>query len=456
MQPPLVAEDVRRHSGVDVGSHRSGPPIVQPPQIGASHEGTVPRSCKSSRGLTQKLRAGVARGNRLLGLLVLVASLGNVWRVMELFGQNKCMDATEEGWDHRGPLWSPSTPPGWKECQQLWEEFRAEKPDVVVMEPPAGKRCEYWPMWWLIRKVWNHQNGCGRLALLQGPASASFPDVDEMRQMELLHRQRHRQLKEEGSKGPEEREYVYGALVHLCAFGSVPKRSTVVEVNDPFWCHLLGKGSQCPHAPGDHVPPRSEVCRDDPAEEPLARWHRKCRDTAKEVLNSRLPRGQQVALHEECGVEWEAVPVEVEQSLEGLLRQRLGEVTGERFDYIYFEGGSGALSKPLRGTLARLHVALGHVTKEKLKRMLHLQGADETVVRAAGDLRCQECVRWSSHPRTSRRWRMLSHSGPGRGCFLSPCSFLSVTFCCCCWCGFPSFRPRSTPRASLLWLRLAN
>ena len=69
-------------------------------------------------------------------------------------------------------------------------------------------------------------------------------------------------------------------------------------------------------------------------------------------------------------VEWEAVPVEVEMTPEGLLRQRLGEVTGQRFDYVYFEGASGSLSKQLQSTLAKLHVMLGHVSNDKLKRML--------------------------------------------------------------------------------------
>ena len=50
--------------------------------------------------------------------------------------------------------------------------------------------------------------------------------------------------------------------------------------------------------------------------------------------------------------------MEIEQSSEKLLRQRLGEVTGGQYDYIYLEGGSGSLSRQLRSTLAKLHVAL--------------------------------------------------------------------------------------------------
>ena len=83
--------------------------------------------------------------------------------------------------------------------------------------------------------------------------------------------------------------------------------------------------------------------------------------------------------------------MEVEQSREGLLRQRLCEMPGQRFDYIYVEGASGSLSKQLRDTLAKLHVMLGHVTNTKLKRMPLLNGAKDHILKAVGDLRCQIC-----------------------------------------------------------------
>ena len=70
---------------------------------------------------------------------------------------------------------------------------------------------------------------------------------------------------------------------------------------------------------------------------------------------------------------------------EGMLRQRLGEVTGQRFDYVYFEGASGSLSRELRSTLAKLHVPLGHVTNTKLNRMLLLNGAKDRILKAVSD-----------------------------------------------------------------------
>ena len=52
---------------------------------------------------------------------------------------------------------------------------------------------------------------------------------------------------------------------------------------------------------------------------------------------------------------------------------------------------SGSLSCELRSTLAKLHVVLGHVSNVKLERMLHLNGAKDHILQAAGDLRCQIC-----------------------------------------------------------------
>ena len=179
------------------------------------------------------------------------------------------------------------------------------------------------------------------------------------------------------------------------------KKTCRVEVNDPWWCAQLTAGGVCRHAPGAH----QEVCghvRGSNGElvsrlvlaqhwpEP---WGNHVLATATETLLSRRAPTASVALHQECPreVEWETVPVEAERSPEGILRQRLGEASGYQYDYIYFEGASASLTKPLRNTLAKLHVALGHISQEKLKRMLHLQGAKPHIIAAVGDLRCQVC-----------------------------------------------------------------
>ena len=71
---------------------------------------------------------------------------------------------------------------------------------------------------------------------------------------------------------------------------------------------------------------------------------------------------------------WESVPVEIEDSPEGQLRQQLELADGKRrYDYISFNGSSALQPKRLRSTLAHLHVALGHISNEKFQRMLHQQ-----------------------------------------------------------------------------------
>lgn len=49
------------------------------------------------------------------------------------------------------------------------------------------------------------------------------------------------------------------------------------------------------------------------------------------------------------------------------------------------------LSKKIRSTLAHLHVALGHIANEKLKRMLSLNGAKPELLDVVSNLECQIC-----------------------------------------------------------------
>ena len=113
---------------------------------------------------------------------------------------------------------------------------------------------------------------------------------------------------------------------------------------------MFGRWSACEtvsRAEQAHRWPESWVCR--------------CLVTAADALRLQPAPSATVTLHQECPREfhWATVPVEVEQSPEGMLRQRLGEATGDRYDYIYFEGTSGSLSRQVRNTLAKLHVFVG-------------------------------------------------------------------------------------------------
>ena len=194
----------------------------------------------------------------------------------------------------------------------------------------------------------------------------------------------------------------------MCQFGAVdpesgrPYKGAVrVETNDPYFCSLLLVRGRCQHSPGAHEAVEGSSHSLEGETIPRARsagewpepWVSRVLEAACEALEVKDNGRADLCLHEPCPrrVHWETVPVEVETTPEGLLRSQLGQATGDKYDYIYFEGASGSLSRELRSTLAKLHVVLGHVSSDKLKRMLHLNGAKDHIINAAGDLRCQVC-----------------------------------------------------------------
>lgn len=64
---------------------------------------------------------------------------------------------------------------------------------------------------------------------------------------------------------------------------------------------------------------------------------------------------------------------------------------GERYDYILFEGEARMLPRRTRATLAHLHVALGHLSNERLHRMVSLAGGNADLLSGIKNLRCQVC-----------------------------------------------------------------
>ncbi|CAE7410031.1 TY5A, partial [Symbiodinium microadriaticum] len=66
--------------------------------------------------------------------------------------------------------------------------------------------------------------------------------------------------------------------------------------------------------------------------------------------------------------------------------------TGERYDYITYDGSAMQQPRRLRQTVAHLHVTLGHLSNERLARMLSLSGGQASVVDLAKKLRCQVCA----------------------------------------------------------------
>ena len=425
-EPSLADATVGQATRSNVGSSGVSQAALQRPEDRAPDAGRSPGTSKPSRGLTQKLRRGTSLGLRNLRWLTLAASWQYGLVMMEVFnsGTPWHQPGEERQWKIEGPLWDHMAPPSFKDCGKMMEQVRQVRPDVLIIGPPRGPwsswsqekektredlKAQYWPMWNMIEEMWHYQHAHGRLVLLQVPARMMPPGPDEMRQLRHLYFDKHPSagkvtVKEESG----ERTPCYATRVDLCQWGAVDpstqklyKRACRVEVNDPWWCSQLAGGGVCQHAPGAHqeVSGRTKneagdlVSRAAHAQQWPLPWAQKVLDSSHETLELRKGPPTHCVWHQECavGAEWEAVPVEVEPSPEGQLRQRLGEATGDQYDYIYFEGASGALSRQVRSTLAKLHVVLGHVTNDKLKRMLHLNGAKQHLLDAAGDLRCQVC-----------------------------------------------------------------
>ncbi|CAE7216981.1 psaC [Symbiodinium sp. CCMP2592] len=318
----------------------------------------------------------------------------------------------------------------------MMNKVRETMPDLVVCAPMCGpwsswtqekeralkeRQQKYVPMWEFLSALWEYQvenrrhDPEGRLLpdggrdkweefdldLEFGPEGRRDPTV-------LRGHDPEGRLLPDGGRDPGSRDPVYDARVDWCQFGSIDpqslkpyKKALRVETNDPFFCSQVSVQGRCEHCPGSHESVEGTSMQVDGTEVPKAklaamwpeRWMQRVLCAAHEALEMKTNGRVQPRLHEPCSsqVHWETVPVEVESTPEGLLRSHLGQATGDKYDYIYFEGASGSLSRELRSTLAKLHVVLGHVSNVKLKRMLHLNGAKDHILQAAGDLRCQIC-----------------------------------------------------------------
>lgn len=103
---------------------------------------------------------------------------------------------------------------------------------------------------------------------------------------------------------------------------------------------------------------------------------------------------------------------------EEALRQQLTQMgaSGERYDYVTFEGAAGALPRRIRAMLAHLHVAMGHLSNDRLARMLTLAGGNRELLEGARQLRCQVCcmVRPPGKQTTSQLFEAIEFQPKGQ------------------------------------------
>lgn len=207
-----------------------------------------------------------------------------------------------------------------------------------------------------------------------------------------------------------ERKDVWQKTVDQCALGlkdklsGLPhKKPTAIQMNHPAVQNF--PDARCWHQPGQHQPVEGSVRirrdgqmvtmkRSTLAGEwstPFCQW-----------MLGGLERALEEAAHE-CNISlaeptpmnriWESVPVDVEDTPEGQLRQQMAlHDYDSKYDYISFAGTAALLNKRMRSTLAHLHVALGHTSNEKLARMMAQNGAKDEVLDAIKQLKCQICM----------------------------------------------------------------
>ena len=365
---------------------------------------------RQRRSLQQGVDRGLRLHDRIFQVLQTKPDTGATWTLLEVFAGKARLSsvaASRANWNVLPPqdlLYGLDLLN--EEHQAIFKDVvREQRPDVITVSPPCGPwsswqrmrkrkavlrklRQQHLPFWNLVAWLWDFQNSIGGLVILEQPAAS------EALRLPVMSR----------------RKRVYKKVVHLCRLGlrdrvsrRPHKKPTVVQVNhSAIETELFPERTCCCEA-GSHQPIEGSVkVRDDEGRlrslkrsTLAAEW---TRDFCMWLINGLegLWQGQevQVAWTEQVPSNqiWETVPVELEDSPEGQLRQQLELADGQRrYDYISFAGTSAMQPRRLRSTLAHLHVALGHISNEKFQRMLHQQGAKPHVLATIKDLQCQIC-----------------------------------------------------------------
>ncbi|CAL1140460.1 unnamed protein product [Cladocopium goreaui] len=402
--------DGARHRGVeDVPQHDSGKDVLH------SEERNNPGKHKITLNRRQKrsIQIGVQKALRTHARIYDVIKMKyKRWSLMEIFAGRATLSemAHETGrWDVLPPqdvLYGLDLTS--EEHQQMLKDvIDAQKPEVITLSPPCGPwsswqrmrkrkdilsalRREHLPFWEFVLWVWSYQTTNGRLVVLEQPAQSDALKMPLMSRRNPVHQQ----------------------VVHMCRMGLVDqvsgkphKKPTAIQMNHPCITSTAFPPMECNHQPGEHEPIEGSVRIQDPngtdkwisiRRSTLAsRWSEEFCNWLLTGLESALEESAQqivVPLHAKVPPNriWETVPAEVEPTPEGQLRQHMRMVdNGTRYEDINFAGGAALLHRTIRSTLAHLHVSLGHISNEKLQRMLQLNGAQKEIIEAVKQLQCQ-------------------------------------------------------------------
>lgn len=364
------------------------------------------------RGLSQHMKRRIASALASMVLLTQLVNCETKFMVLEIFAGEAMVTkvaAQTEGWGAYEPV---DILLGGAEhdlqCrsnrERLKKRIEVLEPDLVVVTPPCGpwclwqnqapdfekveeKRRQHLPFWKFTQEVWEMQTENHRLALTEQPSTSEALSLKYMTERSELHR----------------------VVVDQCQFGLADpvsrkwfRKTTALDVNEEHFAEKLAQVKRCDHFPHEHEQvkgqvkwqgkwwKRSELAGKWPKQ--LATHVLRAAEAALRKPESEEPESWKV--HQNSGgPQWLTAAVEGIVSPEEALRQQLQQVgaEGERFDFVTFEGSARALPRKLRSMLAHLHVTLGHLSNERLMRMLSLAGGNKQLLQGAQQLRCQVC-----------------------------------------------------------------
>ncbi|CAE7238450.1 TY4B-J, partial [Symbiodinium sp. CCMP2456] len=362
---------------------------------------------RPNRGLHQRIKAGVRQAKEALAVVERIVRDPGKKLLLEIFAGQAGLTARArhtEGWMAAAPV---DLATGWDltvnaNQKKLLEMIDQCQPDLVTLEPPCGPWCsgpellaetklwdrrrEHLPFWRLVAEVWRRQVAGRRMVVLVQPVMSQALSLNFMK----------------------DRDEVIRGVLPMCSFGLCDPetkkpymKKVVVESNCAPLIRYMLRGAYCTHAAGEHQPIQG-FCRGEGGwvrrSDEAARWPDKfCGSIlqAAEYAMKQVGEAGPWAVHAAtCGSQWETLAVSSSTVADEGLRQELAKhsMTGERYDFVCFDGAANQQPRRLRALVAHLHVTLGHLSNERLGRMLRLSGASEAAVALANSLRCQVCA----------------------------------------------------------------
>ena len=361
------------------------------------------------RGTCQRLKQGVREALSINKKVQKVSRLEGSFVVLEIFAGSARLSRLAHS--VHMPDWKALPPVdlvfGWDlrridDQQRLLALIDEEEPDLVTLSMPCGPWCSWMnlhdpdevmekraadlPLWRFARKVWDKQVAGKRLVLTENPLASEGLKLTFM----------------------EDRPEKHRAKVAQCMFGlqdvengKPHQKWTALDVNSAEWARLLEAGGQCAHHPEEHQRIEGRV------QFQGQWWNRSVlagswpEKFCEHILRTALKVMKKVASVGHCAFHaetnpsqpWEVVPVSASQVPEEHLRHQLSRlgVAADRYGYITFEGEGQQVPRRIRSAVAHLHSALGHVSNDRLVRMLMLSGAGQQIQAAARNLCCQIC-----------------------------------------------------------------